>query len=274
MKNFFCSLGLSFCLVSSVFASDSPIDLLNSEITNILAPFQNQSTTAKLKFDAVEIDDERTTNVILNGLYSKVGSTNTFNVSIDNLSYDYGDGKSPTTALKGSIGLDLTKFLTRDESNKIIPSAIEFLQELTKEYTEEYGEAISVNGVVTSTTKDTDGNYTGLTALVSAKIDLDKLPEDQSRDSVMVTDVVVSLTLNLKTGIAIDSYVISNPEYWGFKEDQIGLKEILERLLNRDEEALEMINGLFMYFDYVASDIVEMDNSSFWKLLPKKYLLK
>ncbi|KTD55716.1 hypothetical protein Lsan_3268 [Legionella santicrucis] len=274
MKKFFCSLGLSFCLASSVFASDSALDLLNSEITNILVPFQNQSTTAKLKFDAVEIDDERATNVILNGLYSKIGSTNVFNVTIDNLSYNYGDGKSPTTALKGSIGLDLTKFLTREESNRIIPSAIEFLQDLTKDYTEEYGDAVSVNGVVTSTTKDTDGNYTGLTALISAKIDLDKISDEQTRELVMVTDVVVSLTLNLKTGIAIDSYVISNPEYSGFKEDQIGLKEILERLLNRDEEVLEIINGLFMYFDYVASDIVEMDNSSFWKLLPKKHLLK
>lgn len=274
MKKFFCFLGLSFCLVSSVFANDNALDLLNSEITNILMPLQNESTNAKLKFDAAEINNEHATKVILNGLYSKIGSKNNFNVTIDNLSYDYGDGKSPTTVFKGSLGLDLTKFLTREESNEIIPSAIEFLEDTVKNYTEEYGDAISIKGVVTSTTKDDEGNYTGLTALISTKIDLNRLPEYQSRESVLATDAVFSITLNLKTGIAIDAYVVSNPEYWGFEEDQMGLKELLEHLLNRDEEARDLIAGTFMYFDYIASDIVEMDNSSFLKLLPKKHLLK
>ncbi|KTD06468.1 hypothetical protein Lgra_3245 [Legionella gratiana] len=274
MKKFFCSIGLSFCLVSSVFASDNALDLLNSEITNILAPLQNQDTVARLKFDTVELNSERAEKIALNGLYKKFGSKNSFEVKVDNLSYDYGDGKSPTTVFKGSLGLDFTKFLPREESNEMIPSAIEYLQETIREYTEEYGDAIFIKGVLTSTTKDMDGNYTGLTALLSAKIDLNKLPEDLSRTEVMATDAFISITLNLKTGFSIDGFVVSNPEYSGFQEDELGLKEVLEHFLARDKETRDLIEGTFMFLDYVASDIVEIDNSSFWKLIPKKYSLK
>ena len=266
MKKFFCSFGLSFCLVSSVFANDT-LDLLNSEITNILAPFQNQATVAKLKFDTVEINSERAAKVALNGLYSKIGSKNNFEVKVDNLSYDYGDGTSPTTVFKSSLGIDFTKLLTREESNTMIPNAIEFLEQIVKEYTDQYGNAIFIKGVVTSTTKDTDGNYTGLTALISAKIDLNKLPDERLRKFVMLTDAFFSITLNLKTGIAIDSFVVSNPEYWGYEEDQIGLKEILDHLLAHDDAARSMIESIFMTLESTASEWVEMDRSSFWNLI-------
>ncbi|WP_131779611.1 hypothetical protein [Legionella bozemanae] len=273
MKKFFCSIGLSFSLFSSVFAS-STLDLLNSEIANILAPFQDQATVAHLKFDAVEINNERAAKVAFNGLYRKIGSKNSFEIKVDNLSYDYGDGTSPTTVLKGSLGLDLTKFLTREESNEMIPSAIELLEATVKSYTEEYGDAIFIKGVVTSTTKDIDGNYTGLTALITTKIDLNKLPEDLSREEVMATDAFFSITLNLKTGIAIDAFMISNPEYWGFQENQLGLKELLEHLLARDKEAIQIIVNVFANLHYMASNIVEVDNSSSWNLFLKNNPLK
>lgn len=269
MKKFFYSLGLSFTLISSALASNNTLELLNSEITNILAPFQNEVTVAKLKFDAVEIDEERASKVALNGLYNKIGSKNNFEVKIDNLSYDYGDGTSPTTVLKGSIGLDLTKFLTREQSNEMIPSAIELLGDIVKSYTNEYGDAVFVKGVVTSTTKDADGNYTGLTALLAINIDLNKLPEG-TRQAVLGTDAVFSITLNLKTGFSLDGFIISNPEYWGFQKNQTGLKELLELLLDRNQDAIQMIETVFFGLDSMASDIVEMDNSLSWNLFLKK----
>lgn len=263
MKKFFCTLGLSFSLISSAIAGDSPLDLLNTEITNILTPFQNQTTAAKLKFDAVEINNERALKVALNGLYSKMGSKNNFIIKVDNLGYDYNDGISPTTTLKGSLGFDLTKFLSREQSNEMVPKSIELLEETVKSYTEEYGDAIFIKGVVTSTTKDAEGNYIGLSALLAIKIDLDKLPEYLSPEDVMVTDAFFSITLNLKTGIAIDSFIVSNPEYLGYQQDQMGLKEVLENLLARGDETKRMIETVFMSLDSIASDIVEMDNSLF-----------
>ncbi|WP_419420526.1 hypothetical protein ACNVED_04285 [Legionella sp. D16C41] len=274
MKKLFYSLGFSFCLVSGAFATDNTLDLLNAEIKNILAPFQNNNTSAKLKFDAVEFNNTHAEKIALNGLYNKIGSKNIFEFKVDNLSYNYDNGQSPITTFRGSIGLDFTKLLSPEESNRMIPGAIELLEETVKEYTDEYGDAISIKGVITSTTKGSDGNYVGLTALVSTKIDLNKLPEYMRRNSIIVTDAVFSFTLNLKTGIAVDAYVMSNPEYIGFEASQIGLKEILESLIAQDEESKIAIAGMFMYLDYIASDIVEASSSPFLNLLHKKIALQ
>lgn len=54
----------------------------------------------------------------------------------------------------------------------------------------------------------------------------------------------------------------------------MGLKEVLEHFLARDKETQDFIEGIFTFLDYAASDIVEMDNSSFWKLISQKYSLK
>ncbi|CAM2946667.1 Uncharacterised protein [Legionella steigerwaltii] len=267
MKKLFCTLGLSLSLISSALAGDTPLDLLNTEIANILIPFQNQTTAAKLKFDAVEINNERALKVAVNGLYSKIGSKNSFTLKVDNLGYDYKDGTSPTTTLKGSLGLDLTKLLTREQSNEMVPQAIELLEETVKSYIEEYDDAVFIKGEVTSTTKDDNGNYTGLSALVAIKIDLDKLPEYISREDIMATDAFFAVTLNLKTGITIDAFVVSNPEYLRFKEDQMGLKEVLEELLTRGKETRAIIETLFIGLDATASGIVEVDNSTFWNLI-------
>ena len=202
MKKFIVSLGLSFSLITGAFAGDSVVDLLNSEITTLLAPFQNDTTTAQLNFDAVETNSDHAIKVALDGLYRKTGLENIFGLKIDNLSYDYGDGTSPTTVIKGAVDIDFTKILSSKETNEMIPRAMEVLDETVKDYVEMYGDAISIKGVVTSTAKDTEGNYTGFTALVSAKVDLNKLPEEMSSDQIIVTDTVVSISLNLKTGVS------------------------------------------------------------------------
>lgn len=268
MKKFLCTLSLSFCFVTNIYGSNH-LDLLNTEIETILVPIQNELTVAKLKFDTVEIDKDRASKVALNGLYHKMGSKNFFELKVDNLSYDYGDGTSPTTVIKGSIGLDLTTFLTREESNVFIPGFIELVGDIVNNYTIEYGDAVFVKGVITSTTKDDEGNYSGVTALIATKIDLDKLPENLSRDSVMAIEAVFSVTLNLKTGIGLDAFVVSNPEYSGFQENQMGLKEMLELLLERDEDAKSFIISTFMVLDTIASEVVEIDNASFWKWISK-----
>lgn len=261
MKKIALSLGLGLTLASGVFAANNTLEQLNSQVVSILAPFQNQSTVAKLNFEAIETDEQRALQVAGNALYSKVGSQNTFTVKVDNLSYNYGDGSAPMTIFKGALGIDFTKLLPQDQINQMIPYAAEMIEELAKEYSEEeYGDAVSVRSVITSTTKDVEGNFTSLTALISVKIDLSKLPEETSSEDIIATDAVFSLTINLKTGVMIDAYVVSNPEYIGFKEGQEGLKETLDKLLARDEEAMAEIEDFASRLDELASELVEMSN--------------
>ena len=261
MKKTVLALGLGLTLNTGLFAADDVIDQLNSQVVSVLVPFQNETTAAQLNFDSVETNTERAVKVALNGLFSKIGSQNKLEVKIDNLSYDYGDGKSPTTIIKGSLGVDITKILPQDQLNFIIPEAARMVEELAKEYSEEYGDAVSVKSIVTSTKKDSAGNYTSLTALISTKIDLSKLPEDMESEDVFATDAVFSISLDLKTGATIDAFVVSNPDYLGFKEGQEGLKETLDKLLAQDEETLDRIAAIARWLGETASAIVEMDNS-------------
>lgn len=260
MKKFFCSLGLIFGLMTSVYASD--LDVLNSEITNILAPYQNQTTAANLQFDELEIDSVHTTKIKLHGAYSKTGSQNRLDIKIDNLSYDYNNGNAPTTIIKGSIGLDFTKFLPAEQINLMIPKAIEFLDDAVKRFSTELGDAIVIKGVVTSTSKDDEGNYTGLTALISLKIDLNQLPDEYDRHNVLLTEGIYSVSLNVKTGLTLDSFIVSNPEYWRFQDNIQGLKEMLGALLTGDEQGKDFIAGFFDAFELLASEIVERNNSN------------
>ena len=263
MKKLVLSLGLSFGLIAGAFAENIDLDQLNSQVQEVLAPFQNQTTMAQLAFDTVEINTERTEKVAIHALYRKVGPQNTFELKVDNLSYDYGDGSSPITILKGSIGLDVTKMIPQEDLNHFIPMAAQFVEGIAKDYSREYKDAVSVKGVVTSTPKDNDGNFTGLTALFSMKIDLSKLPEDKKSEEVMATDIVLALNLNLHEGLSIDAFMVSNPNYLRFNEDQDGLKETLNKLLANDEEVNTSLRGLVVSLDDMASKIVTTLN--LWK---------
>lgn len=260
MKKIVFSLGLGLTLAASAFAAQNNIEQLNQEVVKVLAPYQSDTTTAKLEFNALETNSEHAAKLGLNGLYRKVGSQNTLELKIDNLSYNFGDGLAPTTIFKGSLGLDFTKLMSQASLNRIIPNAAEMVEDLAKSYSGEYGDAVSVKGVVTSTTKDADGNYTALTALLSAKIDVKRLPESEQK-YVMATDAALSLTLDLKNGVKIDAYMVSNPEYVGFERNEEGLKEVVELLLARDQAMMERINSDVQRIDYMAASLVEMDNS-------------
>ena len=131
------------------------------------------------------------------------------------------------------------------------------VEQFVESSTEKYSDAVSVKGVLTSTTKNDNGNYTALTALISIKLDLKKLPEDVDAEEIMATDVGVSLSIDLEKGVTIDAFVDSNPGYKGFKKGQMGLKEGLEALLAGDEKTLSVIRRLLGELDEIALFLVE-----------------
>lgn len=274
MKKFVLSLGLGLALATGSVSADSVLDQLNTRIAEVLSPYQNQTTAAQLTFNAVETNEIRAVKVALNGLYRKAGSQNTLELKIDNVSYEYAENKDPITIIKGALGIDFTKILPQEQINLFIAMSSELLEEFAQSYTEEYGDAASVRSVITSTNKDTDGNYTGLSALVSAKFDLSKLPEETNKEAIRFTDIVMSLTINIKTGVMIDAYMVSNPDYFGFNENEIGLKEILDGLLSGDAEALGEIESFVQGLDNAAASIVEMTSELKRSILNRLHLKK
>lgn len=256
MKKTFFSLGLGLSLVSSAYALNSTLDQLNSEVADLLSPIVNEHTVAQANITAAEINADRAVKAALNGVYHKIGTYNTLVFKIDNLSYDYGDGTAPTTILKGSIGLDFTKFFSQELINSFIPAAAETIENMARNMSGPYSDAIYMRGVVTSANKDNDDNYTGLSALINFKIILDKIPQEEQKD-IRVTEGSFALSVDLKKGISLDAYVISNPLSTEFEAGSLGLKELIENVLAHDEGTLLVLGS---YIQSEDSDIEELVN--------------
>jgi hypothetical protein len=267
MKRIIYSLGLCFTLITSSFAADYSIDQLNAQIDSLFSPFLNEVTVAKVTVGTLETNDEHAVKVDLNGFYRKSSSKNMVEVKIGNLSYDYGDGSAPKTVFNGLINFSLSKWLPLAQVNNIFEGALPYVDAAVKDwFLSGYGDAASMRSIVTSTTKDTQGNYSALSALISIKLDLAKLPADQLIEDIIVTEAVFSFTLNANTGLIADAFLVTNPAYKRFNKNEMGLKELLDGLIAGNEFEMAVITAFIKDFDWLA-DIVVGNKLS--KMIPK-----
>jgi hypothetical protein len=253
MKKLFALTSASIVLASAAFASIGNLQALNAEIATILAPFQNENTVARLSFLTIETNEERALAVSVNGLYSKTGTQNPFAIRLGELAYTYGDGSAPTARLNASVAIDLTKIISQESINQLIPIVESVVQDMSKDVTRKYGNAATVDFRVLEKTQDEAGNYVSIKALLKGQIDLGKLPETMPVDSVLLQSGEAVVTVNVKEGISLEGVMVINPRYKGFQRDQKGLKETLEQLLARDPQQMEEIRKIFAQIDGFAN---------------------
>jgi hypothetical protein len=259
MKKILVVLGLGISFALSAIAAPqlkNAVSELNAEIERLLTPFQDENTKAFLNFRAIETDAVRATEVKLDALFRKIGTQNIAEVKIEDISYSYGNGETPTTNINGSLGIDITKILPQETLNEIIPGVEEMVLELAKDFAKEYGDAATIDVKVTDKTTDENGNFVTIKATMSGNIDLTKLPAEVKVEDVLFTSAGIELDVNLVKGISFKLNAISNPAYKGFQEDQEGLKEMLEKLLARDAKQMQEIESLFKNLNETASQIV------------------
>lgn len=245
-----------FVATTAFAAISGGVSELNAEILKILAPFQNEATVAELKFSKAETNAERALSLAVSALYKKVGTQNTLNVNIANIAYEYGNGTNPTTTVDASVGLDLTKVLSQETLNEIIPNVEEMIKQASSELIGQYGEAITLETKITDRTQDEAGNYTGLKGSIVFAIDFSKLPEGKSKEEIVVKSGSASIAVNVKTGVAITAEVVSNADYKGFQRDNEGLKEYLDKLLGQDQETMRQVLELFQKLEQLAGQVV------------------
>jgi hypothetical protein len=268
MRKLVLGLFLSFAAASMVFANSIDVGQVNSQIKKVLSPFQNQNTIVNLTFTDINLTDERVEKVAVNAQYFKKAANNHFNLKLDNIEYDYNDGVAPKTVMAGSLGIDLTKMLSQEDINELIPQLVEYVDNMFETTTDqEYGDALNFSGAVTSTSKDAQGNYQGLTALFAATVDFSKLPEETPLEDVFFKSFALSVSLNVHEGLSFQGYVISNPDYKSFKEDEEGLTEFLKKLAANDPDEMRTIFQTFMMVDTVVSSMLEGNNLG--KFIPK-----
>lgn len=254
MKKFF--LIPLFAASTALAAATGSVAELNAEILKVLAPFQNEATVAEMNFSKAETNAERALAVAVSALYKKVGTQNTLALDIRNIAYEYGNGTNPTTTIDASVGLDLTKVLSQADLNEIIPNVEETIKQLSGELTSRYGEAITLETKITDRTQDEAGNYTGVKGSIVFSIDFAKLPEGKAKEDIVVKSGSAAIAVNVKTGVSIAATIVSNPEYKGFKSDNEGLKELLDKFLSRDEAVMGQIDWLFRQLENIANQVV------------------
>lgn len=230
---------------------------LNAEVVNLLTPFQNDQTKAELVFDDIQTNATNALALRLHASFDKIGSVNTLNLKVDELSYDYAGGIAPTTVIRGSIGLDFTKMFAPEEINELTNDLEATLKEYAGGYIEEYGSAVTIKALIDQRTTDTAGNTVSMSGVMSFAIDLGKLPANKKVEDVMLSSGQMTFKADFKTGASLDVRMTSNPAYHGFREDESGLKDILDRLLARDPDLMSQLSDLVGMIDGYAGNVVE-----------------
>ncbi|MGZ3712319.1 MAG: hypothetical protein ACXVBE_11215, partial [Bdellovibrionota bacterium] len=242
-------------IATSALAAPSPTGQVNAEIRNILSAFQNSRTQASLSFKELATNGKQALSLAMTALYKKVGAKNSFTLSIDNLSYKYGD--RPLTKGNGAVKVDLVKMMGQEEINQLVPNIETMVNGLANSFATKYGQAGQLAAKVTDLKKDAQGNYVGLNANITFQLNYANLPANINKDEVMFDSGRVSLSLNATQGFTFNFEFVSNKEYKGFSANEHGLKEYIDALLAKDAKTLDEIKTIFRQLDEGAEGIVE-----------------
>lgn len=238
-------------------AATSAISDLNTAITNLLQPFQTATTQASLTFTELETRSERPLALSLFGHYYKSGPVTAFEIDLNELTYTNPDGKSPTARVSGRINTELTKLVKQEVLNTVLREIEASFHKFVEAYTSQYGEAVTAEAKVTEFVEEVVNGEERVLAVggrIYANIDLSKLPQNENREDVVITQLRADLRLDVRTGLTFSVVVNSNPEYKDFNEQDI--KDTITRLLQQDTVIMEQIRNMFKQIDNGAEAIV------------------
>jgi len=241
-------------LISTAFATNNPtLDKINMNIQNVLESFQNNTTLAKINFDKLKMNSDRALKVAFNSHAQKIGANNIIDLKIKNLEYNYNKGLNPQILFSGSFGFDFTKVKTPQEINEAIEDAI---KELNNTPTTPYGDALKIKSTISAIEKDDNDNKIGFTAIISAKIDFNKLPTDTSKEDIDFKKMTFAVSVNAKTSSEMHGHINLNPDAKSFKDGQEELKQTLEMLIDNDQNLMMAIAYIAGQIDEVATDLL------------------
>lgn len=255
MKKFFMGLALFASVTAFAVVADIRVNDLNKEIKNLLAEFQNADTQVEVVFADIKTDATRTLNFSVSGFLAKKGPANYVNLVVQPLSYDYGNGTSPKAQVLASLGTDLSKLITQVDFNEMVPDIEKTIEELAKDFTQEFGAALTIDAKVTDKSQDAQGNYTTVKGHIDLAIDHSKLPPELKTEDVPVTAARLDVDLTFKQGVSLGLKLALNPKFKGFNEDEKGMKEYLDKLLAQDPELMDRLKGWIRQVDSFATDL-------------------
>jgi len=279
MKKIYLLPFLLSTLIGTSFAANNPaLDNINANVQDVLAPFQNNTTIAKLQFDNIKMNKDRALKVSFNSHAQKIGPNNIVDLKIKNLEYNYNNGINPRILFSGSFGFDFTKVETTLEIHEQIKNSVKEILDITKQLpaNSPYGDALTINNTISAIEKDDNGNNIGFTAIISAKIDFNKLPKDISKEDVEFKNMTFALSVNAKSSSEVHGYININPEHYYFQNSQQELKEILESLIDNDQQLMMALSLVATKLDESATNLLNKNliNKNLVQQLVKSGLLR
>ena len=229
---------------------------LNAAVAEALLPFNGALKNVKLSFSKVATNDKRATQVAFSFDYSLIRPKGSASLAIKEFSYTYPDAPSAKPEFNANISakFNLLNVMTQEEINKLAPAADELIKTYLSDFSKKYGDAAKVEARITHKDTDPKGNVTGLGLGLGLKIDLSKLPGGVDPKDVLITDGQLEVSIGLN-GVELSAHAVSNPSAKQFERDQVGLKEMLDKLLARDARALREIVDFVKQIDEAADRV-------------------
>lgn len=247
--------GLAIFVSLTAFAASIQVDDLNKEIKNLLASIQDENTQAEIAFSDIKTDENRTLNFSVSGFLAKQSPTNFISIAVNPLSYNFGDGTAPQVEFVGALVTDLSKLISQEQFNEIVPDVEQTIKELADQFAAEFKEALTIDAKVTEKNQDSAGDFTNVKGHIDLALDLTRLPEEVKAEDVPVTAVRVEVDLTFKVGVNLAVQATMNPNYKGFKDGNKGMKEYLDKLLAQDPKVMSDLKRYIDQANSFADDI-------------------
>lgn len=260
MKKFFSAVALSiFGFMSSGFnVGTQAISVadVNAKVAAITAPFNTPESKMHIAFTDLKTDAVRTLDFgMIFSLWRK-GTNNELSFDVSKLNYSYGNGTRPTLDIQAAMRLDMVKALGQTAINDMAKDLDQALIEMAQEYTQKYGAAIHIDSKMDEIIRDSNGDVVQVSMHFTTNLDMTLLPVDLPADQVEFTQFDLRLSFS-QTGANVMAQVVMNPQYYAFSPDQVGLKELVDALLNDDPDAFENLKGLAQFLDQIGQMLVE-----------------
>lgn len=232
-------------LVKVAAPAGDRLSRLNAFIGQQLSAFNDAQTSTRLAITHLSMNATRVLWAAFDLDVSKKGPKNEISIAAHDFEYTFPEdwGEKPT--FKGTLTgkTDILKFMSQTQLNVTAPLFDRIVKELASSYLSDYGDAVSLDVKITDIRKDSRGNVTGLSFDLNSSIDPTKLPSGADPRSAIVTKLQAKVRADVQTGIQVEFSGECNPNAKAFEPGQEGLKEIVDKILNRDPQSLAQISG-------------------------------
>ncbi|MNK86829.1 hypothetical protein D3C87_1067490 [compost metagenome] len=260
MKSLFKKAAAFVLVFASVATAATLIskDEVNQKVAAITAPYNVDGSKMELSFTDLNVSELRALDFGLKLLVAKKGATNELVFKIDDTSYHYGNGSTPTVNADISLKLDLMKIFGQDVLNSAAADFEDLAKSMASEYTKKYGAAVTLDAKMVEVLKDSAGNVTQAKVRLGAAIDFAKLPEGLEVANVEFQSFQSELTINA-AGMGGKLTLVMNPLNRSFQSDEPGLKEFIEALLSDDTAMYEQLADFAAMLNGLAESIVNAE---------------